>query len=469
MNTATEPTTEITELLIVEETQIEISQAFSPKGLDPVIDKIRKEALSHVPDVTTAAGRAAIASVAHKVAKSKTGLDDMGKDLVSGWKTKAKAVDAERKRMREVLDELKGEVRQPLTNWEEKEEKRVARIKAELKWVRDLSSTESCHSLCAGSLTKRKDELLKAIPDKDYYNEFYDEAISVKAVSLDRLEILITQAKRSEADAAELEKLRKENEEREAKEEKAKEARDKLEVAARAKMDSWDSDARYDAGEPSGYVQESIDKMDKEKLDEAFFGPFIGEAHSRLTVAKNNLVENLELAKRKEAEAIAEVEAEKDRERVEGIQDRISNISRCYKEAKGCRYDSGEISRTITQVSEIEINDSFQELKDDAQLVKDDTIQVLEVLLKEVLQQEVDAKQAQEDLIEKTNLQAIEDEKERVYGAKTKREQDAEHVRKCKQAASAALQNQLGYTKEKADELVEAIHQNLIPNITLNL
>ena len=51
--------------------------------LDPLIELIEKEARSLVPDVTTKKGRDAIASMAHKVARSKTYIDNAGKDLVA--------------------------------------------------------------------------------------------------------------------------------------------------------------------------------------------------------------------------------------------------------------------------------------------------------------------------------------------------------------------------------------------------
>ena len=55
--------------------------------LDPLIEAIEKEARSLVPDVTTKKGRDAIASMAHKVARSKTYIDNAGKDLVAElWK-----------------------------------------------------------------------------------------------------------------------------------------------------------------------------------------------------------------------------------------------------------------------------------------------------------------------------------------------------------------------------------------------
>ncbi|HHJ1018193.1 TPA: hypothetical protein ACQFJI_000501 [Escherichia coli] len=95
--------------------------------LDPLIEAIEKEARSLVPDVTTKKGRDAIASMAHKVARSKTYIDNAGKDLVAELKALPKQIDEGRRVVRERLDALKDEVRRPLTEWEAEQE----RIKAE--------------------------------------------------------------------------------------------------------------------------------------------------------------------------------------------------------------------------------------------------------------------------------------------------------------------------------------------------
>lgn len=95
--------------------------------LDPLIEAIEKEARSLVSDVTTKKGRDAIASMAHKVARSKTYIDNAGKDLVAELKALPKQIDESRRVVRERLDALKDEVRRPLTEWEAEQE----RIKAE--------------------------------------------------------------------------------------------------------------------------------------------------------------------------------------------------------------------------------------------------------------------------------------------------------------------------------------------------
>ncbi len=110
----------------------DIPAVFVPNGLDPVIQAIRDQVVTEVPDASTPAGRKRIASAAHRVARSKTYLDDLGKNLVAEAKAKIKAVDAERKRMRDQLDDLKAEVRQPLTAWEDAEKARQEAIKEQV-------------------------------------------------------------------------------------------------------------------------------------------------------------------------------------------------------------------------------------------------------------------------------------------------------------------------------------------------
>ena len=103
-------------------------QCMSDKdGLEPLIGQVKGLIGSFEHDMTTAASRAKTASLAHRVSKFKTKIDGLGKELVSGWKTQAKAVDANRKLMRDAMDELKIEARKPLDEWEAEQ----ARVKAE--------------------------------------------------------------------------------------------------------------------------------------------------------------------------------------------------------------------------------------------------------------------------------------------------------------------------------------------------
>ncbi|EOI1327602.1 hypothetical protein ACMGNR_001170 [Citrobacter koseri] len=117
---------EVTDLVVIEK-QNAMAVFTTKEQLDPLLEKIETEARSLVPDLTTKKGRDAIASMAHKVARSKTYIDNAGKDLVAELKALPKQIDESRRIVRERLDALKDEVRRPLTEWEAEQE----RIKAE--------------------------------------------------------------------------------------------------------------------------------------------------------------------------------------------------------------------------------------------------------------------------------------------------------------------------------------------------
>ncbi|HHB9052683.1 TPA: hypothetical protein ACN7AU_001077 [Klebsiella pneumoniae] len=150
--------------------------------LDPLIEAIEKEARSLVPDVTTKKGRDAIASMAHKVARSKTYIDNAGKDLVAELKALPKQIDESRRVVRERLDALKDEVRSPLTEWEAEQE----RIKAE----------EAMNALHAEALAMNEefDRQLAARIESDHemallMNDAFDREQADKAAEAERQRI----------------------------------------------------------------------------------------------------------------------------------------------------------------------------------------------------------------------------------------------------------------------------------------
>ncbi len=112
---------EVTDLVVIEK-QNAMAVFTTKEQLDPLLEQIEKEARSLVPDVSTRKGRDAIASMAHKVARSKTYIDNAGKDLVAELKALPKQIDESRRIVRERLDALKDEVRKPLTEWEAEQE-----------------------------------------------------------------------------------------------------------------------------------------------------------------------------------------------------------------------------------------------------------------------------------------------------------------------------------------------------------
>lgn len=221
---------ESSELAVLPPKESALAVYQSPTGLDPYIQRIRDEVIGHAPDVTTRKGREAIASLAFKVRKSKTALDSLGKQLVDELKDVPKKIDAERKRMRDALDALADEVRQPLTAWEQAEEERQAKHKAGIDWFR-LRADEN-RDLDSAEIRATLEEVSAKIVDESW-EEFEAEAHRAKARALDSLTQTLAAREKHEAEQAELARLRAEAAEREQKEREERIAREAEEKAKR--------------------------------------------------------------------------------------------------------------------------------------------------------------------------------------------------------------------------------------------
>ena len=202
-----QPTTE----LVVPETVTALEVFSAPEGLDPYIEQAREFVAEQVPDTSTDKGRKAIASTARKVAKLKTKLDAMGKDLVSDWKAKAKAVDSSRKSMRDQLDALRDEARAPLTEWEAAEDQRVAELDSNYKLLEDMVASVpllSKRDSLAVAFTLLKEH--SAIEYQEYQSgadmllRQLDEAIKTKTAAFDAAD---EEARQLEAQRIEQERI----------------------------------------------------------------------------------------------------------------------------------------------------------------------------------------------------------------------------------------------------------------------
>ena len=103
--------------------KLDVAVIFSEKGMTKLLDEIQAKVNTYVTSTETEQGRKEIASLAYKITRSKTLIDDLGKSVVIGWKKKAKIIDNQRKIARDYLDDLKARTRQPLTEWEAEEER----------------------------------------------------------------------------------------------------------------------------------------------------------------------------------------------------------------------------------------------------------------------------------------------------------------------------------------------------------
>ncbi|HCM3233640.1 TPA: hypothetical protein N3F73_005356 [Klebsiella pneumoniae] len=262
---------EIMELVVIEKKNA-MAVFTNNDQLDPLIEAIEKEARSLVPDVTTKKGRDAIASMAHKVARSKTYIDNAGKDLVAELKALPKQIDESRRVVRERLDALKDEVRKPLTEWEAEQE----RIKAE----------ETMNALHAEALAMNEefDRQLAARIESDHemallMNDAFDREQAEKKAEAERQRIFREEemvrrteekAKREAAEQAQREIDAAAAREREAilaKERAEREQREAAERAEREKQAAVEAERRK-AQEEADRIRREAEQREQARLAE---------------------------------------------------------------------------------------------------------------------------------------------------------------------------------------------------------
>ena len=237
-------------------------ELFTQDGVEPLLENIKQQATDFVPDLKTTKGRSEIASMSHKVSKAKVVIDAAGKKLVSEWKQRAKVVDESRRKARLFLDDLRDEVREPLTQWEQ-EQKRMAEAK------RKAEEMEHAHveAIAEDVLFEREVELKSKEAEMERQAEIrrqmeVDKQIAKeKAERAERIRIEATEKAEREAEG----KLKAEREKTERAEREVKEA------GERAKRDAEqaEKDRVATAEKAERDKQEAIKRERQDAIDKA--------------------------------------------------------------------------------------------------------------------------------------------------------------------------------------------------------
>lgn len=245
---------EVTDLVVIEKSNA-MAVFTNNEQLDPIIEKIEKEARSLVPDVSTKKGRDAIASMAHKVARSKTYIDNAGKDLVAELKALPKQIDESRRIVRERLDALKDEVRQPLTEWESEQERIKAEEAARVKAEEDRKKFESDHEIALLMNDKHDREVAEKKAEAERQRIAHEEELKRQAAE---------QAKREaeEKAAAELAAAKK-------REEYAIAARAQAELLAKQAQERAEQEAKDAAAKAEAEKKAAIEAEQRKAQEEA--------------------------------------------------------------------------------------------------------------------------------------------------------------------------------------------------------
>jgi len=242
---------ETTDLVVIEKANA-LTVFKSSDQIEEILQKVEREVMSFVPDVTTVKGRKEIASLAYRVSQTKSYLDGLGKDLVAELKEVPKLIDANRKTVRDRLDALRDKARQPYTEWEAEQERIKAEEEARVAAEKLAAQIESDHEIALLLNEKFDRDAAEAKAEAERQRAAHEEEIRRKAAEQARIEA--EQAAQRERDAAAKReadlKAAKERAEREAREaqgraeRQAKEARERAEREKQAAIEAEQRKAR---------------------------------------------------------------------------------------------------------------------------------------------------------------------------------------------------------------------------------
>lgn len=262
----------------------------TPGSIDTYLEQIKAAVTGIVPDLSTKKGRDSLASLAYKVAKSKTYLDGVGKELVDELKKQPALIDATRKRARDFLDQLKDEVRRPLTEWEA-EQQRIQSV---------IDTMANAHKLEPERTAAEIDQTITYLETLDLagknLGERLAEAEQAKAASLEVLRQQYAKRKQYEDEQAELAELRRLNAEREQKE---REQRIAAEAAERAQREAQEAAERK-----VQEAEQAAQRAEQERL----------QAEERAAKAERDAKARAEQAAEQERQRIAEEQRQAEHE-----------------------------------------------------------------------------------------------------------------------------------------------------------
>jgi len=335
--------------LIIKENLVP-SQIFTEAGIDPLLKSIKEEVDKFVPDMTSEKGRAEIKSMARKVSRSKTYLEEKALELTEEWAKKKKVVDVSRAKFKKELDALRDEVRRPVTEWENAEKDRVTKYAQLLENLKNrdflLHSTDFLSNI---DMLKKRADALDILIVEDDAREF--KVAVIEAINNRKIFIRdeLSKQEKLQEEKIELDQLREEkrlrdieeNEQRIRNEEKEKaenEAKEKARLEAdKVKREREEASAReakleQDKIDAEKRALELAEKAKQDKID--------------AEIKAKQDIKDAQIAERKKIEAKRLLEDELETKRQADVKHRNKIISEIEDDIDS-EWDHTEIVRAM--------------------------------------------------------------------------------------------------------------------------
>lgn len=191
------------ELIVLEKLEL---IPFFTKGdnVDALLEQIKLEAEAHVPDASTKKGREEIKANVTKITKSKTYLEKHGKELAAEYKAIPKQIDANRKKVKDFLNEVQDNARLALTEYEDRKKEFEAEQLTKYENLKKLLATEDYFhtAYSADVLSNNLIDLQSLTIDRAGYGDYELSALKAQLKGVPDLEKAIANILKIEADIA---------------------------------------------------------------------------------------------------------------------------------------------------------------------------------------------------------------------------------------------------------------------------
>lgn len=403
------------------------AEFFKPQGSDAILAQleisVRKRA--NELDISTDAGRRAIASLAYQVARTKTGLDDARKALVADQKEAIKLIDKEGGRVWDRIEALQAEVRKPLTDWENADKARVEAHEAAIVGLQELAAWASDNWQRA-PLDTLKDALNQNQQFARDWQEFKKRGECAHQLAAASLVDAIERREKYDSDQAELQRLRAEEAER-------KEAARRQEIADEAAAAERKLAAARQAEQARLADQERL-RIEAERNEAAAQAR---QAEAERVAAEQRAERDRIEAEERHAQELRDAEARAERERVEAARAAQEQAQRAHDAMERERVESARREQERAEKAE----------RDREAAVKAE-------------RERIEAAQAAE-------RQKQEAEAARIRAENEAREKNRTHRRRVEGAIIDALMFRHQLTIEAARAIVVDINEGGIPGVNI--
>lgn len=291
--------------------EIEVSnpvKLFTDKeAFENLYSRVKEEAAKAGSDVSTKAGRERIRATAHKISRTKAAIDKARLGLTEEWRNQIAKVNESGKEITAKFDDLRAEVRKPLTEWEDAEDARKQRcsdILTKLASAATITLVDTVETVKA-----RLDEVQAIEIEAAEFDDLTEQAMQRQEHAVAQLQLGLSRLEQEERDRAELQRLRDAEEQR--KQEEAERA-ERERIAAEEKAAEEKRVADAEAARKA-----EAERIERERNEAAAAATREAEEKARAAEAEREAARQAEIDAANERARVAEEARQAEAKRLE--------------------------------------------------------------------------------------------------------------------------------------------------------